>query len=62
MIDEIFSCPIRKYNLNNDSITNCFTNIYDKEKFQQESPFTFRLTDVDSFTTQAYVDILEEFV
>ena len=62
MIDEIFSCPVRKYNINNDAITNCFTNIYDKEKFQQESPFTFRLIDVDSFTTQAYVDILEEFV
>ena len=62
MIDEIFACPVRKYNLRDERVSACFNDIYDKEKFQQESPFTFRLIDVDSFTTQHYVDILEQFV
>ena len=62
MIDTIFSCPIRKYNLNEESINDWAKKFYDKERFDLGSPFRYIFDDIDPRMTQLYVDVLEDFV
>ena len=62
MIDDIFACPIRKYNINNKDIKTWANNIYDTEKFNTATiPFRHQFTDSE-FPSQGYVDTLEQFV
>jgi len=62
MIDTIFSCPIRKYNLNSEDINAWAQRFYDKERFETKTPFKYIFDDVDPRMTQLYVDVLEDFV
>ena len=62
MIDDIFASPVRKYNLVDDSITTWATDLYDKQKFNTDSPFKLQLTNIDAWITQLYTDVLETFV
>ena len=62
MIDTIFSCPIRKYNLNSKDINSWAHRFYDKERFESKTPFKYIFDDIDPRMTQLYVDVLEDFV
>jgi len=62
MIDDIFASPVRKYNLVDDSIKTWATDLYDKQKFNTDSPFKLQLTNIDAWITQLYTDVLETFV
>ena len=62
MIDTIFSCPIRKYNLNSKDINSWANRFYDKERFEYKTPFKYIFDDIDPRMTQLYVDVLENFV
>ena len=62
MIDTIFSCPIRKYNLNSKDISSWAHRFYDKERFEYKTPFKYIFDDIDPRMTQLYVDVLEDFV
>jgi hypothetical protein len=62
MIDEIFACPIRKYNIDNNRIKSWASGKYDEEKFEQPSPFKKQITAMDGFMMPLYVDIFEQFV
>ena len=64
MIDTIFSCPIRKYNLNSEDINLWTQNFYDRERSECKTPFRYIFNDLtlDPRLTQFYVDVLENFV
>ena len=62
MIDELFACPVRKYNISNSDISNWANGLYDTQKFNLPSPFKLNLTNIDAWVTQLYTDVLEEFV
>ena len=64
MIDTIFSCPIRKYNLNSEDINAWAQRFYDQERSECKTPFRYIFNDhtLDPRMTQLYVDVLEEFV
>ena len=62
MIDELFACPVRKYNLIDSDIINWANNIYQEEKFEAGTPYRKIFKDLDGFLTQIYVDVLENFV
>jgi len=64
MIDTIFSCLIRKYNLNSEDILAWTQRYYDREKFESRTPFRyiFNDLDLDPRLTQLYTDVLENFV
>ena len=62
MIDEIFACPVRKYNISDDEISKWANSLYDKQKFNMPSPFKLNFTNMEAWITQQYTDILEEFV
>ena len=62
MIDEIFSCPVRKYHLTNDRITTWATNLYQSERDKRPSPFKMNIKDIDGYYMPLYSDILEEFI
>ena len=62
MIDTIFSCPVRKYNISDIDIKSWANNVYEKERHEISSPFKKIFDDLDTLLTQVYVDLLEEFV
>ena len=62
MIDQIFSCPVRKYNLSDTDIKSWANNLYEQERYETSSPFKKIFEDLDTLLTQVYVDLLEEFV
>ena len=62
MIDTIFSCPIRKYNLNSEDINAWAHRFYDEKRFESKTPFKYIFDDIDPRMTQLYVDVLEDFV
>ena len=64
MIDTIFSCPIRKYNLNSEDIDAWAQRFYDQERSECKTPFRYIFNDrnLDPRLTQLYVDVLEDFV
>ena len=62
MIDEIFTTPVRKYNIVDDEISEWANNLYDNEKFNMPSPFKLNFTNMEAWITQHYTDVLEEFV
>ena len=64
MIDEIFSCPVRKYNISDPDVKDWAHNTYEKDKLELKSPFrkVFDNSSMDTLLTQIYVDVLENFV
>ena len=62
MIDELFACPVRKYNISDSGISNWANGLYDTQKFNLPSPFKLNLTNIVAWVTQLYTDVLEEFV
>ena len=62
MIDEIFACPVRKYNISDSEISKWANSLYDKQKFNMPSPFKLNFTNMEAWITQQYTDVLEEFV
>ena len=62
MIDEIFSCPIRKYHLHNEEIIKWAVELYQEQVLKQPSPLQIQISNMDGFVTPYYVDILEQFV
>ena len=64
MIDEIFSCPVRKYNISDPDVKDWAHTTYEKDKLELKSPFrkVFDNSSMDTLLTQIYVDVLENFV
>ena len=62
MIDEIFSCPIRKYHLSNEDIIEWAVKLYEQQVLEQPSPLQIQISNMDGFITPFYIDILEQFV
>ena len=62
MIDEIFACPVRKYNISDSEISKWANSLYDNQKFNMPSPFKLNFTNMEAWVTQQYTDVLEEFV
>ena len=62
MIDEIFTTPVRKYNISDDGISKWANSLYDNQKFNMPSPFKLNFTNMEAWITQQYTDVLEEFV
>ena len=64
MIDEIFSCPVRKYNINNPDIKDWAHLVYDKEFDTQPSPFkkTLDEEELGGILEDTYTETIETFV
>ena len=64
MIDEIFSCPVRKYNISDPDVKDWAHTTYEKDKLELKSPFrkVFDNSSMDTLLTQIYVDVIENFV
>ena len=64
MIDTIFSCPVRKYNINNPDIKDWAHLVYDKEFDTQPSPFkkTLDEEELGGILEDTYTETIETFV
>ena len=62
MINEIFSCPVRKYHLNDDLIKRWAFEQYESEKFNITAPFRLQITDLPANLVQGYTDVLENLL
>jgi hypothetical protein len=64
MIDTIFSCPIRKYNINDSDITDWAYLIYNREFENVPSPFKKILDDkeIGGILEDTYTETIETFV
>ena len=64
MIDTIFSCPIRKYNINNPDIKDWAYLVHDKEFDTQPSPFkkTLDEEELGGILEDTYTETIETFI
>ena len=62
MIDEIFSCPVRKYNIGDPLIKGWASEQYEKEKFNIQSPFRIEMTDIPTNLAANYADVTDKIL
>ena len=62
MIDEIFSCPVRKYNINDPLIKKWIFEQYEEEKFNITAPFRLHITDFPANLSTEYTDVTEKLL
>ena len=64
MIDEIFSCPVRKYNINDPDVKDWAHLIYDREFQNLPSPFKKDLDEKElgGILEDTYTETLETFI
>ena len=62
MIGEIFSCPVRKYNINDPLIKKWIFEQYEEEKFNITAPFRLHITDFPANLSTEYTDVTEKLL
>ena len=62
MRDDLFSCPVRKYNLDDPLITRWANEQYEEEKFNISAPFRLHITDFPANLSTSYTDLTEKFL
>tara|TARA_S200000501_G_C20411149_1_gene563570 strand:+ start:36 stop:563 length:528 start_codon:yes stop_codon:yes gene_type:complete len=62
MIDEIFSSPIRKYNIEDPLIKRWVLENYEEEKFNISAPFRLHITDFPANLSTEYTDVTEKLL
>ena len=62
MRDDLFSCPVRKYNLDDPLITRWANEQYEEEKFNISAPFRLPITDFPANLSTSYTDLTEKFL
>ena len=62
MRDDLFSCPVRKYHLDDPLITRWAHEQYEEEKFNITAPFRLHITEFPANLSTSYTDITEKFL
>ena len=62
MIDDIFSCRVRKYNINDPRIKRWALEQYEEEKFNITAPFKLHITDFPANLSTGYTDVTEQLI
>jgi len=62
MIDDIFSCRVRKYNINDPLIKRWALEQYEEEKFNLPAPLQLQITDLPANLSPCYTDVTEQLL
>ena len=62
MIDDIFSCRVRKYNINDPLIKRWSLEQYEEEKYNLPAPLRLHITDLPANLSPCYTDVTEQLL
>ena len=62
MIDDIFSCRVRKYNINDQLIKRWSLEQYEEEKYNIPAQLRLHITDLPANLSPCYTDVTEQLL